>query len=159
MEHNEKIIKNVVMGIVEEAEGVFNSEPKDSYKFSKIVPSLLKKGIDNLNLSMFSQEVKCSILTALGEEYRKKGNLSDAVKSFVLAGNKEKLNYIGQDYEKLVQFDNCIDVYKLAGNKEKLFELGKKCLDEGRLDPAVKAFIAIGDNSQLIEVIYKPLCS
>ena len=97
----------------------------DTNKFNKIVPALLKKGLDNINLSMFSPELKFSILTALGEGYKRKGNLNDAVKSFVLAGNREKLNEVAKDYERLLQFHNCIEVYKLSNNKEKLLELGK----------------------------------
>src|SRR3989338_10053471 len=147
---NEKIIKKMVMDIVEDNEKVLSI--KNDNRFAKIVPSLLKKGIENLNLSMFSPELKFNILTALGEEHRKKGNLNDAVKSFILAGNREKLNGIAEDYEKLMQFDNCIEVYRLSNNKKRLLEIGKKCLNEGRLGNAIKAFIAIGDNSKLIEV-------
>ena len=96
MERDEKIMKKMVTNIVENNEKVLGQEP-DTNKFSKIVPTLLKKGLDNINLSMFSPELKFSILTALGEGYKRKGNLNDAVKSFVLAENKEKLNEVAKD--------------------------------------------------------------
>ena len=149
MERDEKIMKQMVTNIVENNEKVLGQEV-DTNKFSKIVPTLLKKGLDNINLSMFSPELKFSILTALGEGYKRKGNLNDAVKSFVLAGNKEKLNEVAKDYERLLQFHNCIEVYKLSNNKEKLLELGKRCLEESRLDSAIEAFMTLGDNNQLL---------
>ena len=109
-ERDEQIVKKMVTTIVEHNEKIINHN-QDINKFSRIVPSLMKKGFDSLNLSMFSPEVKCGLLSALGEEYRRKGNLNDAVKSFVIAGNKEKLNEVAEDYEKLFQFDNAIEVY------------------------------------------------
>src|SRR3989338_7140953 len=151
MEKDEKIIQKMVNTIAE-SNAEFLGQKQDSGKFSKIVPQLLKKGLDNLNLSMFSPELKYGILTSLGEEYRKRGNLNDAVKTFVLAGNRLCLNEVAEDYLRLQQFDNSIEAYKLAGNKEKLLEVGKKCLYESKIGPAMKAFIAIGDTQKLIEV-------
>ena len=126
MERDEKIMKKMVTDIVTNNEKVLDQQQVDTNKFSKIVPTLLKKGLDNINLSMFSPELKFSILTALGEGYKRKGNLNDAVKSFVLAGNREKLNEVAKDYERLLQFHNCIEGFKMADNKEKLLDLGSK---------------------------------
>ena len=128
----DEIIKRMVGNIVEKNQE-FLIQKDDTNKFDKMVPQLLRKGVDNLNLSMFSPEMKFNLLTALGEAYRRKGNLNDAVKSFILAGNRKKLDEIGEDYERLLQFENCIEVYKMSGNVEKLNEIGKRCLNEGRL--------------------------
>src|SRR3989344_6559545 len=122
---NNKTINNMVMGIVENNNNILRLE-QDTSKFGKIVPYLLKKGVDNLNLSMFNPELRNNILIALGEAYRKKGNLHDAARCFILAENKERLNIIGGEYESLLQLDNSIEVYKLSGNTAKLVEIGKK---------------------------------
>src|SRR3989344_1711717 len=99
MESDERIVQKLVTDIVEKNAGILNPK-EDPNKFSKMVPSLMKKGIDNLNLSMFNHELKFNILSALGEEYRRKGNLSDAVKTFVLAGNQEKLNQVARQNKR-----------------------------------------------------------
>ena len=41
--------------------------------FSKLVPVILKKGIENVNLSMFTDETRNQILEAVGDEYVKRG--------------------------------------------------------------------------------------
>src|SRR3989338_6491224 len=126
-----QIVKKMVSEIVESNEKLITGKKEDN-KFIKIVPALMKRGVDNLNLSMFNPELKFSILTALGDEYQRKGNLNDAVKTFVLAGNQDRLNHVAEDYERIGQMDNCIEVYKLACNQDKLMQVGKKCLEIGR---------------------------
>src|SRR3989338_523619 len=113
MENHQDVVKRVVDEIVESNREIL-SQQADPSKFTKLVPQLIKKGLNNLNLSMFNPELKFGILTAMGKEYRKKGNLNDAVKAFVLASNTDMLNDVAEDYERIMQFDNCIEVYKLA---------------------------------------------
>src|SRR3989344_2572395 len=146
----DKTMRKIVMDLVENS-GFIKSQ-EEFNKFSKIVPSLLKKGIDNLNLSMFSPELKNNILVALGEGYRKKGNLHEAAKSFLLAENKAKLNSVGEDYERLLQYDNCIEIYKTSGNTKKLFEIGRRCLVEGKFKQAAKAFVEVNYQEGLKQV-------
>ena len=110
------------MGI--KIEEQFVAEQKqDLNRFNKIVPLLLQKGIDKLNLSMFSPELRKDLLLALGDEYRRKGDLYDAARAYLLADHKDMLNLIGEDYETLMQYDNCVEVYKLAGNRSKLMKI------------------------------------
>ena len=52
----EQIMKKIVNTINVQNEEFLNQN-QDVNKFSKMVPHLLKKGIDNLNLSMFSSEL------------------------------------------------------------------------------------------------------
>jgi len=50
-------IKRDVSRLVEE----FSSKT-DENPFSKVIPALMKKGLDNVNLSMFSEEKKKDVL-------------------------------------------------------------------------------------------------
>ena len=143
------IVQKMVNNIVENE---LTPPKQDLNKFQKIVPSLMKKGLANLDLSMFSPEIKHALLIVLGEEYERKGNLNDAVKSFVLAGAKDKLRQVGNDYESIAQYENCIEVYRLGEDHDSLLRLGKKMLEEGRIGHAIKSFIAIGDVARLKEI-------
>jgi len=48
------------------------SNKQDENPFGKIIPALMKKGLENANLSMFSEEKKKELLNAAGEEYLNK---------------------------------------------------------------------------------------
>src|SRR3989338_6348092 len=145
----------VVQGMGIKFEDTLPEQKEDLNRFSKIVPLLLQKGIDKLNLSMFSPELRTDILLALGDEYRKKGDLYDAARAYLLVDHKDKLNLIGEDYEILMQWDNCIEVYKLSDNRSKLVKIGKRCLMDGNLKEASKAFMAADDAESLLAVSEK----
>jgi len=85
----DKIVKKMVAEIADSNER-FMSHSQDIENFKRIVPVLLEKGIDNVNLSMFDEGTKSKLLNALGEEYTRRGNMNDAVKAFILAGNGQR---------------------------------------------------------------------
>src|SRR3989344_2412688 len=108
----------------------FSSRTEDN-PFSKIIPALMKKGLDNANLSMFSEEKKKELLNAAGDEYLKRNQVSEALKLYKMTDNKEKLLGIGDEHFKLGLFSYAIEAYKLADDKVKLLKTGEKCLEEG----------------------------
>src|SRR3990167_3911191 len=85
----DKIVKKMVAEIADSNER-FMSHSQDIENFKRIVPVLLEKGIDNVNLSMFDEATKSKLLNALGEEYIRRGNMNDSVKAFILAGNRQR---------------------------------------------------------------------
>ena len=60
-------IKKAVPGLVEK----FNARGNETYE--KMVPIILKKGVDNVNLAMFSDEMRGNVLNAVAEKLLKKG--------------------------------------------------------------------------------------
>src|SRR3989344_2801157 len=80
-------IKASIKQLVEENEGASS--------FAKIVPSIVKKGIDNVNLNMFDENTRNGLLNAAGDEFVKRGDFVQAVKSFVLTKNVSKLKKVG----------------------------------------------------------------
>src|SRR3989338_5714372 len=125
---NEKIVKKMIYEIAESNERILND--KNIENFKRIVPVLMEKGIENVNLSMFDEATKSELFNALGEEYLRKGSLNEAIKSFILAGNKQRLTEVGQHYEEVGLFSNAIDTYRLADAKEHLLKAANKCLDK-----------------------------
>ena len=61
METDEKIVKKMVNDIADSNASLLS--PQSDSKFGKMLPALLKKGIESLNLSMFSDDLRFSILT------------------------------------------------------------------------------------------------
>src|SRR3989338_801495 len=118
----DKIVKKMVAEIADSNER-FMSHSQDIENFKRIVPVLLEKGIDNVNLSMFDEATKSKLLNALGEEYIRRGNINDSVKAFILAGNRQRLVEVGEHYEEVSLFGNAIDTYRLADASDNLLKI------------------------------------
>ena len=78
-------IKKSISKIMDEVQKV------DDAEFSKIVPALLKKGIDNIDLSMFGDEAKIDLLNRAGDELYKRGNYAEAIKAYLQTQNYAKM--------------------------------------------------------------------
>mgnify|MGYP001607047489 CR=1 FL=1 len=83
----QKVMENVVITVNERVERVQQREQRDesseTNNFRKLLPLLMNKGIDNINLSMFDENTRTKILTILGDEYMRKGDLNNGIKAFV----------------------------------------------------------------------------
>src|SRR3989344_9279147 len=99
----------------------FTNAPVEN-PFSKVIPALMKKGLENVNLSMFSEEKKRELLNAAGEEYLKRTQVMDAIKIFKGTDNKQRLNEIGDEHYRLGLYNYAIEAYKIAQNPEKLLK-------------------------------------
>jgi len=97
--------------------GLNQKEDTDTHK--RLVPALIRKGIDSINLSMFNEDTKKKLLNAAGTELFKKGRFQEAVKAFSATSNKEKLIEVGDYYVNINMYDPAIDTYKVADAKEK----------------------------------------
>ena len=145
------VLQKIVNNAAESAQELRKKEQKLS-NFRQILPALIEKGFDNINLSMFDEETRMGLLNAFGDEYVRKGRLPEAMKVYILAGNKAKLTAIGEDYEKVGLHSNAIECYRLADNNDKLLKVGNKCLEEGKTGDAIKAFRAVNDVERLTRV-------
>jgi hypothetical protein len=74
---DDTIINNLVTNIAKEADTVIKKD-KGIQGFKRILPSLMEKGLDKVDLSMFSFEMRTGIINSMGEEYIRRGNLDDA---------------------------------------------------------------------------------
>src|SRR3989338_4711403 len=112
MSERDVVAQKLVTKLAEENVKFMNIQEDSAFR--KLVPALLQKGVDGLNLSMFGEEMRAAILDALADEYLRRGNLHDAAKAYILAGNKMKLSLVGQDFEHIGLCDNAIEAYKMA---------------------------------------------
>ncbi|MEK6835276.1 MAG: hypothetical protein AABX61_03375 [Nanoarchaeota archaeon] len=141
-------IKRNIRQLVEENEG--------SGSFAKIVPSIVKKGIDSVNLNMFDDSTRGGLLNAAGDEFVKRGDFVQAVKSFVLTKNVLKLDEIGDIFSSRGQYNQAIEIYNLAYNfshdSAKLVKCGEKCLLDAHLADALRAFSILKDEARLTKL-------
>ena len=142
--------QKVVDKMVESSRVTLRSAPTQN--FGKLVPALIDKGIESVNLSMFDDETRVQLLNEVGDECLRKGNVKQAVKAFMFIGNKDKLAKIGENYENIGMFSDAVDMYVLAENDAKLANLGSRCLKDGKFADAIKAFKKINDRQQLLRV-------
>ena len=112
----------------------------ESNQFRQLVPYILEKGLDNINLSMFSEDMKAELLNAVGEEYLKRGQVRESIKTFTLVRNREKLVEIGDYHLKVGLFVHAVEAYQAAEERDKLLIAGDKALEGGHLGEAIKAF-------------------
>src|SRR3989338_6826210 len=150
MDRDDEIVKRMVTEMAETSEPLISRNKKlseDFNTFKKLVPVLLEKGVDNVNLSMFNEATRKKLLDALGEEYLRKGELNNAIKVFILSGNKERLTAIGEDYERLG--DKCLEdghildaikAFRILNDVPKLTKVGQDCVDKLKYDYAVEVF-------------------
>jgi len=139
-------IKNEVKGLVEK----YNNQGHATYE--KMVPIILKKGIECVNLSMFGEEMRNNIMNSVGEELVKKGKVSEAVKAFVATNNSQRLVNIGDDFSSKGMYSDAIDCYKLAQNRERLRVTGETCLRDGQMVDAIRAYKLLNDKEMLLKV-------
>ena len=132
------IIQQMVDRIAERNQEVFTrQQERDNDTIRRLVPVLMQKGVESMNLSMLEPELKKRLLALVGEEYFRKGQVKEAINAFVLSGNRAKLGEIGEHYELVGQNMEAIDCYKLAADEEHLISLGKKCLENFHLKEAM----------------------
>ena len=67
------------------------SKSNDVDGIKELVPAIIRKGLENINMTMFDEETKTKLLDAVGEEMFRKGMVKDAMKVLSMTGNKKKL--------------------------------------------------------------------
>src|SRR3989344_4025878 len=150
MNERDVFAQRIVAQLAEDNEQIRTAyQPVNDGGFRKLIPALLQKGVEQLNLSMFSDDMRATILNSLADEYLRRGNLQGAARAYILAGNQFKLSSVGRDFEKLGLFDNAIEAYKMCGDNKHLIALGTKCMEDGRFPNAIKAFKSINSEELL----------
>ena len=154
----EENIKKIVPIMMEES-GLIKSHSSQQEKkmakktsFEKIVPRIIEKGFENVNLSMFNEEMKKEILQAAGDEYVKRGMMTNAIKVFAIISNTKRLVEIGIKFEDETNYKGAIEAYSLAKADHKLLALGEKCLKIGNLSDASRAFMSLNEKDKLNQV-------
>ena len=139
-------IKKVVSQMIEE------HDDSEKNLFRKMVPLILKKGLDKVDTSMFDEDTKNKLMDAVGDECFKKGKMEEAKKAFMRSKNKSNLVKMGDFFKNNQMTSDAIDTYQLAEAYEKVNDLGEACLEDGDTTNAARAFIITKNSQMLIRV-------
>ena len=105
MERDERAVKKVVINLAERSEEILRRTPQEEDKYNRIAHSLLKKGIDNLNLSTPD-------LIKIDAQYSEAAVLRGGIKTIALKKPK-------------IVFENCINFKNPSVSIEPLVFLEK----------------------------------
>lgn len=118
---------------------------------------VVEKGVDNVNPSMLSAEMRCDILTEAGMILLKEGRIYEAVKAIVLAGNSNKLLEMGNEFIRQTKFEEAALCLIPVKDKEKLERAAAECGKLGNMPLAYYAYLAAG-NEQMASFIKENFC-
>ncbi|MDI6737727.1 MAG: hypothetical protein QME12_04405 [Nanoarchaeota archaeon] len=115
------------------------------------------KGIDNVNPSMLSDEMRNGIMTEAGIILLKEGRIYEAVKAVVMAGNSDKLVEMGNEFIRQTKFEEAALCFIPVKDKEKLEKTAAECAKLGNMSLAYFAYLAAG-NEQMALFLKENFC-
>lgn len=99
-------------------------------EFDKILSLLMQKGIDDMDLSMFDDDIRIQLLKNAAERFFDDKKYLEAIKAYGLVEDKEKLNKLGDMFLKSCLLANALLAYEIAENKI-MVQFIKQNFDEG----------------------------
>jgi len=86
-------------------------------EFDKILAILIQKGIDNTDLSMFSDDARIKLIKKAAEESFNNKNYPEAIKAYAIINDKEKINSLGDSFLKSGLLSYALTAYEIANNE------------------------------------------
>lgn len=118
--------------------------------YTLILRELIKKDTEKVNFSV-TEEVKKEF-EKTAENYLTKDMTLEAIKTFALTKNTEKLNNIGNDCIKNKKIDLALRAFCYSKNKEGLNKTGEEFLKQGEINNALLAF-KFAENKEMVEFL------
>lgn len=118
---------------------------------------VVEKGVDNVNPSMLSAEMRSDIMTEAGIILLKEGRIYEAVKAVVMAGNSDKLVEMGNEFVRQTKFEEAALCFIPIKDKEKLEKTAGECAKLGNMPLAYFAYAAAG-NEQMAAFLKENFC-
>lgn len=115
------------------------------------VKALLTKGFEIFNLENFSELQKKDIEKA-AETFIERSLLIDAIHTYYMLRNINKLNEIGILCLKNRQNEYAYEAFRLANNKDLLTKTGEAFLANGEIEKAYQAF-RLAQNDMMVSFI------
>ena len=113
---------------------------------------IANKGVDNIDVSMLSNDVKASILNDAAYLCFKMDKHLDAIKAWTLAGNTKKLIEVGDWFLESARFKLAALAFIPAKDKERLENIGQLLIREGVYGTAIYVYKTLG-NKAMVEFV------
>ncbi|MDD4877520.1 MAG: hypothetical protein PHO02_00605 [Candidatus Nanoarchaeia archaeon] len=118
---------------------------------------VVEKGVDNINPSMLSAEMRSDIMTEAGIILLNEGRIYEAVKAVVMAGNSDKLVDMGDEFVRQTKFEEAALCFIPVKDKDKLEKTAAECAKLGNMSLAYFAYVAAG-NDQMASFFKENFC-
>ena len=125
-------------------------EDQDS-NYTLFVKALLKKDLEKLDISPFSDEQKKEI-EKVGNIFLDRNMILESIQTFYLLRNFARLNQIGEILLKNKQNEFAFEAYRYAKNQDGLNQVGEAFISNAEIEKAYRTF-KLADNKQMIEFI------
>ncbi|MBI4447533.1 hypothetical protein HY643_00995 [Candidatus Woesearchaeota archaeon] len=110
-----------------------------------LVNQIVNKGIDSLDHSMLSEDLRNELFTKAGELFIKEGKHFEGVKCLAIAQNIAKLKEYGNYFVERILPEFAILCFIQLKDEDMIKKVGPACIDKGYYNIAIKAYEAIGD--------------
>ncbi len=110
---------------------------------------IANKGVDNIDVSMLSNEVKASILNDAAYLCFKMDKHIDAIKAWTLAGNKAKLIETGDWFLESARFKLAALAFIPTKDKARLENIGGLLVREGIYGTAIQVYKELNDKAMV----------
>ncbi len=118
---------------------------------------VVDKGIDNINPSMLSSEMKREVLTEAGMILLKEGRVYEAVKAVSMAENSGKLVQMGDEFMRQSKFDKAVLCFIPTKDKTRIEKAAVECAKQGQVQLAYYAYVA-SENAEMAVFLKENFC-
>jgi len=112
----------------------------------KLADMIMEKGIDNVNIAMLDESKRKGILTHVANAYIKKNNISEAVRLFAMARNKERLIELFDWLFEQRRYKQAALAIIPTDDKERQNRIAEICLREKLFESASNVYSAMGND-------------
>ena len=118
---------------------------------------VVEKGIDKINPSMLSADMKKEVMTEAGLILLKEGRIFEAVKAITMADNSSALLAMGDEFMRQSKFDQAALAYIPTKDKARIEKAAEECAKQGNVLVAYYAYVASG-NEQMAAFFKENFC-
>jgi hypothetical protein len=115
-----------------------------------IIDKILREGVQSVNVSMLSPELRLKLMTDAGNTLMHQNRYKEAAHAFALAGNKEQLREHGNWLLKQKRFAHAAYFLVHVQDEEQLRELAQICIAANELEAAKEIYSTLGDETMLL---------
>lgn len=111
---------------------------------------IINEGLDKIDVSSLSDDMKLNLLTQAGDALLKKKRLEEAAGAYDIADNKQKLRETAHWFEEQKRFADAAIFMRHVGTYDELIALAERCIAAGAIAAAKQLYKQAGDDHMVI---------
>jgi hypothetical protein len=110
-----------------------------------IVDKVVREGLQSINVSMLSPEVRLKLMTEAGNTLMRMSRFKEAAHAFALAENKEALREHGNWFLKQNKYGLAAHFLLHVEREDRMQRLAQDCIAAGEVEAAKDIYESLGD--------------